>query len=113
MFCSTCQRELSEDHFFKNNRKGGYYGTCKECRKQYVQRYSKPKYTYFEPCKIPVIKELVKKACWIFKINQKDFYSDCRLKEFALARKWVCQQLFYNNFNLFLSIFAFFREYNQ
>lgn len=44
-------------------------------------------------CRIPVIKELVKKAYWIFKINQKDFYSDCRLKEFALARKWVCQQL--------------------
>ena len=61
MFCTTCHRELSEDHFFKNNRTGGYYGTCKECRKHYVKRYCKPKYTYFEPCRIPVIKELVKK----------------------------------------------------
>lgn len=93
MICTKCKRDLPESCFFPDRIHGGYYHTCKECRKQYVQRYSKPKYTYYEPCRIPVIKELVKKACWIFKINVKDFYSDCRLKEFALARKWVCQQL--------------------
>lgn len=93
MFCTTCQRELSEDHFFKNKQTGGYYGTCKECRKKYLKRYTKPKYTYFEPCTIPNVKKIVKNACSLFNITLKDFYSDCRIKEFALARKFVCQML--------------------
>lgn len=93
MFCTTCQRELSEDHFFKNRHTGGYYGTCKECRKGYNKRYTKPKYIFYEPCNIPNVKKIVKKACTLFNINVKDFYSDCRIKELALARKFVCQLL--------------------
>lgn len=93
MFCNICKRELPESMFYPNNTKGGFYTGCKDCRNRYRQPVLKAEYKYFEPCQIPVIKEVVKKACGLFKINVKDFYSSCRVKEFAFARKWVCQQL--------------------
>ena len=102
MFCNRCKRDLPESMFFINKVKGGFYSGCKDCRKEYKTPIIKTDYEYFEPSKIPAIKELVKKACSIFKITEKDFYSNCRLKKFAFARKWVCQQL-KDNTNLSLN----------
>lgn len=93
MICNKCKRDLPESYFFPDRIHGGYYYTCKDCRKQYINRFTKPKYKYYTPCNIPSVVKIVNKACKLFNISVKDFYSDCRLKEFALARKWVCQQL--------------------
>ena len=93
MICNKCKKDLPESYFFPDRIHGGYYETCKECRKHYVKRLTKPKYEYFAPCNIPSVMKIVNKSCKLFNISVKDFYSNCRIKELTLARKYVCQQL--------------------
>ena len=96
MFCTCCKKELPENEFFPNLKKGGYYPVCRNCRRTiYYQsgawRKKNSEYVYFETPTDPLTLNIVNKACELFNVGIRDFYSDCRMQAMAYARAYACQ----------------------
>lgn len=96
MYCGICKRKLPESAFYINRVRGGYYTGCKECRKQYNKNrtnYTKQEYKYYEMTSNPEGKQYIKEACRLFDITPVDFNSNCKVRKYSLARKYVTQKL--------------------
>ena len=97
MWCNICKRELPVSAFYPNCVRGGYYTGCKECRKKHNREIganpAKQKYAYYEMTSNPVGKKYIHEACRLFNISELEFNSDCRIREYSFARKYVAQKL--------------------